>query len=78
MNIYNDDKETFYINVERILKEIDPFNNQQITFSECVSYFAQEFYDIKDNKGNYIRINVLDKISSDESILDKNDSENIY
>ena len=39
------------------LEKIDPFDNQQITFSECISFFAQEM--IKDNDKD---ISILEKI----------------
>lgn len=46
-------------NVVRLLTLIDPYNNKQITFSECVSLFSTEA--IKDDKKNVIG-SLLDKI----------------
>lgn len=50
-------------NVVRLLTLIDPYNNKQITFSECVSLFSTEV--IKDEKNNVIG-SLLDKICLDE------------
>ena len=40
------------------LEKIDPFDNQKITFSECVSFFSEEF--VKDENGN--EVSILEKI----------------
>ena len=40
------------------LERIDPFDNQKITFSECVSFFSEEF--VKDENGN--EVSILEKI----------------
>ena len=35
-------EENFDENIERLLNTIDPYSNNQITFSECVSLFSME------------------------------------
>ena len=60
MNIFKEDE------IENIiilyLEKIDPFDNQKITFSECITFFSGEM--IKDNNinGNEKEISVLEKI----------------
>lgn len=56
-------------NVDRLLNTVDPFNNKQITYSECVNLFADEecsTLESDDTGDKYIKVNVLDKISMDE------------
>jgi hypothetical protein len=48
----------------RLLTMIDPYNNKQITFSECVSVFSMEI--LEEDGG---QISLLDKICFDEQIL---------
>ena len=47
------------------LEKIDPFDNQKITFSECISFFSSEYIldtnDNNDNK-NGKEISILEKI----------------
>jgi Ca2+-binding EF-hand superfamily protein len=50
-----------------LLNEIDPFNNKQITFSQCVNLFSNQFS--IDGEQNKVKINILDKISINENIL---------
>lgn len=67
MNIYP--KHTLADNSNLLLNNVDPFNNKQITYTECVNLFAEEFcHSLQpDETGNkYIKINVLDKVSMDE------------
>lgn len=37
--------------IEKLLQQVDPYNNQQITFSQTVSLFSQEF--VKVGNANY-------------------------
>lgn len=64
MNLYN--RNIIEDNLNRLLNIVDPFNNKQITFSECVNLFAyEEIIDINSN----MKMKALDKISIDDSIL---------
>ena len=60
MNIFKEEEiegRIFYF-----LERIDPFDNQKITFSECISFFAGEYIlDNEDNK-NGNEISILEKI----------------
>ena len=44
------------------LEKIDPFDNQKITFSECVSFFSGEIIKDSDANGNEKEISVLEKV----------------
>ena len=44
------------------LEKIDPFDNQKITFSECVSFFSGEIIKDNDVNGNEKEITVLEKV----------------
>lgn len=73
MNVYP--KSSFAENCNRLLNTVDPFNNKQITYTECVNLFADEVCSTlqPDETGNkYVNINVLDKISMDENCLNTN------
>jgi hypothetical protein len=67
MNIYP--RNELQENANELLNKIDPFNNKQITFSDCISLFSEEYVYLEDDQGNRIKINVLDKLSNDDSIL---------
>lgn len=54
---------------ERLLSKADPYNNKQLTFSEIVYLFAEEIFVDQDENGNEIHTTLLDKISTDENIL---------
>ena len=71
MRVYWDCLRSFFLadNSNLLLNNVDPFNNKQITYTECVNLFAEEFCQSlqPDETGNkYVKINVLDKISMDE------------
>jgi Ca2+-binding EF-hand superfamily protein len=57
------------VQTERLLNISDPFNHQQITFSDCISLMSNEIIIDQDEKGNEISTSLLDKISSDENVL---------
>ena len=42
MRVTSNEKE-----IERLLEIVDPYNNQQVTFSECLSLFSSVRYYIK-------------------------------
>lgn len=44
------------------LGKIDPFDNQRITFSECVSFFSNEIITNNDINGNEKEISILEKV----------------
>ena len=44
------------------LGKIDPFDNQRITFSECVSFFSNEIITDNDINGNEKEISILEKV----------------
>ena len=74
----NSDNET-----DRLLNIADPFNNKQLTYSECVGLFSIEIIEDKDERGNELNTSLLDKLSVDDNIvrqfLDIYDNEkNIY
>lgn len=54
-------------NALRLLTIIDPYNNKQVTFSDCVSLFSMEM--LVDNEGNYSKMSLLDKICLDENMV---------
>ena len=55
------------------LELIDPFDNQKITFSECVSFFSGEIIQDIDTNGNEKEISVLEKVCFNE---DDNNNKN--
>lgn len=67
MSIYS--KHNFNDNANQLLNTIDPFNNKQINYSECVNLFSNETCENVDGKGKKVDLNVLDKVSLDDSIL---------
>ena len=60
MNIFKEEEiegRIFYF-----LERIDPFDNQKITFSECISFFAGEYIMDNDDNKNRNEISILEKI----------------
>jgi hypothetical protein len=62
MNVYSNS--TFNDNVKRILKILDPYNNKQFTYSDCVCFFQKETIELIET-GRKVEISVLDKITID-------------
>ena len=60
MNIFKED--ILENKIFQFLEKIDPFDNQKITFSECVSFFSGEIYIDNDINGNEKEISILEKI----------------
>ena len=58
----------------QFLEIIDPFDNQKITFSECVSFFSGEIIQDIDINGNEKEISILEKVCFND---DKNTNGNI-
>jgi hypothetical protein len=58
----------------QFLEIIDPFDNQKITFSECVSFFSGEIIQDIDINGNEKEISILEKVCFN---ADKNTNGNI-
>lgn len=57
-------------NISRLLKSVDPYNNKQVTFSECVNLLSKETFEERDpNDGSEFIISALDKISISDAIL---------
>ena len=46
----------------QFLEKIDPFDNQRVTFSECVSFFSGEIIKDNDINGNEREISILEKV----------------
>lgn len=59
---------------ERLLNQVDPFNNKQITFNECVTLFSNEIFYEMDRSGGKVKVNLLDKLSLSE----KQENEGYY
>ena len=59
----------------QFLEKIDPFDNQRITFSECVSFFSGEIIKDNDINGNEKEISILEKVCFND---DKNRNGNIH
>ena len=59
----------------QFLEKIDPFDNQRITFSECVSFFSGEIIKDNDINGNEKEISILEKVCFND---DKNKNGNIH
>ena len=60
MKIFNEDEVEGKI--FQFLEKIDPFDNQRITFSECVSFFSQEIIIGNDINGNEKEISILESV----------------
>ena len=60
MKIFKDDE--IESKIFQYLERIDPFDNQKITFSECVSFFSEEIIVDKDMNGNEKEISILEKV----------------
>ncbi len=67
MNIYSE--KYFDENANRLLNQSDPFNNKQITFSECVTLFSNEILMDSDEQGNKVKLSLLDKVNLNDEIL---------
>lgn len=67
MNIYSE--KYFVENANRLLNQSDPFNNKQITFSECVTLFSNEILMDSDEQGNKVKLSLLDKVNLNDEIL---------
>ena len=72
MNIFKE--EEIETKILYFLEKIDPFDNQKITFSECIPFFSTEFIlddkDNKDNKGGN-EISILEKICYNNELFNK-------
>lgn len=66
LGYYGNDSES---QTERLLNIADPFNHQQVTFSDCVSLFSNEIIIDQDEKGAEISTSLLDKISEDDNVV---------
>ena len=76
MKIYKD--EEIESKILQFLEKIDPFDNQRITFSECVSFFSGEIYREGDKDKE---ISILEKVCFSEEkngIEVTNDNENKF
>jgi hypothetical protein len=60
MNIFKE--EEIEVRIFYFLERIDPFDNQKITFSECISFFAGEYIMDNDDNKNGNEISILEKI----------------
>ena len=59
MNIFGDNLKQ---KIVELLTQIDPYNNKQITFSECVNLFGSIPYEQEGNNQNSNGISILDRI----------------
>lgn len=66
LGYYGDESENQSI---RLLNISDPYNNKQLTFSECVNLFALETIIDQDDQGKEVMISLLDKISGDKNVV---------
>ena len=57
------------------LGKIDPFDNQKITFSECVSFFSNEIITDNDINGNEKEISILEKVCFNTNLNGKINNE---
>ena len=60
----------------QFLEKIDPFDNQKLTFSECVNFFSTELIKENDINGNEIEIPVLEKVCFIEKKKNRNNEIN--
>ena len=65
MNIFKE--EEVENKILQFLEKIDPYDNQKITFSECVNFFSNEIIKENDIKGNEKEIYILEKICLEEN-----------
>jgi Ca2+-binding EF-hand superfamily protein len=63
MKIYKQSE--FDEKVNHLLNIIDPNNNKQISFSECVDIFSSETI----NTGNNEPVAIMDKVSDDNTLI---------
>ena len=66
LNVY---KEDFNDHAYRLLNIIDPYNKKQITFSDTVTLLNNESIIDDDGQGNTKQVNLLEKISIDDNLL---------
>ena len=66
LGYYGEDSENQAL---RLLNISDPYNNKQLTFSECVNLFGSEIIIDQDEKGSEIQTSLLDKISVDSNVI---------
>lgn len=69
MSVY--DSKSFTENANRILNILDPYNNKQIIFSDCVNLFSDEYQDNPIKDSNQVRYNLLDLVAMNKDILSK-------
>ena len=67
MSIYPE--KYFEENANRLLNIVDPCNNKQITFSECVTLFSNEVLTETDEQGNKHKFSILDSVNLNDEIL---------
>jgi Ca2+-binding EF-hand superfamily protein len=68
MNVF--DSKTFAENANRLLNAIDPFNNKQIIFSDCVNLFCEEVPNQENSeKVDSVKYNLLDFVAMNKEIL---------
>jgi hypothetical protein len=60
LNVYSNT--TFNDNVKRVLKIMDPYNNKQFTYSDCVCFFQKESIELIEG-GKKVEMTVLDKVT---------------
>ena len=60
----------------QFLEKIDPFDNQKLTFSECVNFFSTELIKENDINGNEIEIPILEKVCMIEKNKNRNNEIN--
>ncbi len=59
------------------LDKIDPYDNQKITFSDCITFFSAEIIKDTDINGNEKEVSILEKICFNESKYDNERNETI-
>ena len=59
------------------LDKIDPYDNQKITFSDCITFFSGEIIKDTDINGNEKEVSILEKICFNESKYDNERNETI-
>ncbi len=65
MNVF--DSKVFNENANRLLNLIDPFNNKQIIFSDCVTLFSDEYPN--QDSDSRVKYNLLDLVAMNKDIL---------
>ena len=64
MNIFKEDE--VQNKIFEFLEKLDPFDNQKFTFSDCISFFSNEYIKDVDTNGNEKEISILEKICFNE------------